>query len=139
MFAIGILDVKNRELFLVRDRFGIKPLHYYKDGDKFIFASEIKAIIQNKTVKRTASQSSLADFFIYSYIPHPNTIWSEIFKLPPAHYLKYSYSTHDFFVKKYWSLKIGDKVISSKEAVEKANELIHASVKEHLVSDVPVR
>lgn len=138
MFAFGLWDCVKSELYLVRDRFGIKPLYYYHDERMLIFASEIKAIVRNLEVDQVISTSALADFFTYSYIPHPKSIWTKISKLPPAHLLYFSLADNEMKVERYWSIKVDNLRISDDEAIEKTNFLLRRSVKDHLVSDVPV-
>jgi asparagine synthase (glutamine-hydrolysing) len=87
MFAFCIWDRKKKELFLARDRLGKKPLYYYIDDKKFIFASEIKAILQDEYVKREIDVKALSDYFTYHYIPFPETIFKGIYKLPPGHFM----------------------------------------------------
>lgn len=87
MFAFGIWDAKKRSLFLARDRLGKKPLYYFFDGKRFVFASEIKAIISDRNIKREIDLSAVRDYFTYQYIPFPKTIFKNIYKLPPAHYM----------------------------------------------------
>src|SRR4030042_6073591 len=87
MFAFGIWDDKNKVLFIARDRLGKKPLYYYSDDRKFIFASELKAIIQDERIKRNLNPEALVDYLTYHYIPFPETIFKGIYKLPPGHFL----------------------------------------------------
>ncbi len=87
MFAFGIWNAKKRSLFLARDRLGKKPLYYFFDGKRFVFASEIKAIISDRNIKREIDMSAVSDYFTYQYIPFPKTIFKNIYKLPPAHYM----------------------------------------------------
>ena len=87
MFAFAIWDETNRRLFLARDRFGIKPLYYYHQNGNFVFASEIKGIKANSTVTTRLDISAFSDYFVYRYVPSPNSIWQEVKKIPPAHYL----------------------------------------------------
>lgn len=137
MFAFGIWDENKRELFLARDRFGIKPLYYYHQNGNFVFASEIKGIKANATVSTTLDLTSFADYFVYRYVPSPKSIWKEVNKLPVASYLvlKADGSTE---VKKYWNIPFAEKIISDKEAIEKFDALFLNSVKTHARSDVPV-
>ncbi len=139
MFAFGIWDEKSQELFLARDRFGIKPLYYYQNNAKsnFVFASEIKGIQANETTHTTLNHSAFSDFFVYRYVPSPGTIWQEVKKLPAAHYLIYkqngSITTHC-----YWNIPFDEQIINDKDAVERFDELLLNSVKVHARSDVPV-
>ncbi len=136
MYAIGIWDDNKKELIIARDRFGIKPIYYYKDDSSFIFASEIKAIIKNPDIPRNINFESFSNYFIYRYIPCPNTIWKNIYKLPPAHYLILKNNQID--IKKYWSLNASSNEIDTYAAINKVNDLISTSVKEHLQADIPV-
>lgn len=139
MFAFGIWNEKSKELFLARDRFGIKPLYYYFDKTKtdFVFASEIKGIKANTEVQTILNYTAFANFFVYRYVPSPDTIWQEIKKLPAAHYLIYK-SDSSITTTCYWKIPFGEKTISDKEAVEKFDALLLNSVKIHARSDVPV-
>ncbi len=137
MFAFGIWDEKKQELFLARDRFGIKPLYYYHQTENFVFASEIKAIKANGVVTTSLDFTSFSDYFVYRYVPSPKTIWNEVKKLPPAHFLLLK-EDGSIQIKKYWSIPFGETTISDKEAIEKFDQLFFASVKTHARSDVPV-
>jgi asparagine synthase (glutamine-hydrolysing) len=137
MFAFAIWDERNKQLFLARDRFGIKPLYYYQDLDSFAFASEIKALKKNTTFSFSLSNQSICDYLAYRYVPSPNTIWSEVRKLPPAHYIIINEAGIQE-TRKYWSLSSSDKKTNRKELVDEMAERLEASVKQHLQSDVPV-
>lgn len=137
MFAFAIWDERKQKLFLARDRFGIKPLYYYLDNHAFIFASEIKGIIEYPFVTREIDYSSVCDYFAYRYVPSPKTIWKNIFKLPPAHYLEFS-SSGKLTLNEYWKLQFSNKQPSEAKAVSTIDHLLKESVKQHIVSDVPV-
>jgi len=136
MFSIGIWDEKSKKLILARDRFGIKPLYYFADKDKFIFASEIKGIIKNCKVPRNINYSSFCNYFTYRYIPSPETIWENIYKLPPAHFLTFENDT--ISTTKYWELKVRENRPNEKEAIDIVNNYLSNSVKDHLQADVDV-
>ena len=139
MFAFAIYDQNNNKLIAARDRFGIKPFYYYQDHEKLIFASELKAITKNPNFKKEIDKSSISDFFTYSYVPNPKTIWKNTKKLSPASFFEIDLNkTCDIREEKYWKLESGNTIISDKDAIEKANMLIHKATKEHLTSDVPV-
>jgi asparagine synthase (glutamine-hydrolysing) len=87
MFAIAIWDSNSRRLILARDRIGKKPLYYYVDEKRLIFGSELKAVLAVKDVSRTVDPLAVCDYFSFSYIPAPKTIYKQIRKLRPAHYL----------------------------------------------------
>ncbi len=137
MFAFGIWDEKRKQLFLARDRFGIKPLYYYYQNGNFIFASEIKAIKANTDVATSIDFTSFADYFVYRYVPSPKSIWKEISKLPPANYLILD-AAGNVTTQEYWKISFAEKMISDKEAIEKFDELLLNSVRTHARSDVPV-
>lgn len=139
MFAFAIWNEKTKELFLARDRFGIKPLYYYHDAQSrnIVFASEIKGIKANPTVSTTLSPHSMSSFFTYRYVPSPQTIWKEVNKLPPAHYLLMN-ASGQITITEYWQIPYGNKRISDKEAIETFDQLLLDSVRTHARSDVPV-
>ncbi len=103
MFAFAIWDQKKRRLFLARDRFGIKPLHYFYDNDTFIFASEIKALLKYKFIDKTLNPFAIDQYFTFLYILEPHSIFRQVHKLPPAHYLICEHEK--IYIKKYWDPK----------------------------------
>jgi asparagine synthase (glutamine-hydrolysing) len=136
MWAFAIWDEKTKTLFASRDRFGIKPFYYGEQIGRFVFASEIKAIAALSDYKRTLNKSAFADYFNYRYVPAPNTIWNEVQKLSPAHYLVWKedkVTTHE-----YWQLKSDNKTESHQQLVEEVGGLLADSVRQHAVSDVPI-
>ena len=138
MFAFGIYDERKQQLFVARDRFGIKPLVYYHDAHRFLFASEIKAIVAAPNVQPALTEQALEDYFLYSYVPTPRTIYRGVYKLEPAHYLQLDLTTHRLTTTRYWEVPLGNRRLSHGEAVEEINTLLAGAVREHLVSDVPV-
>src|SRR5262250_2601202 len=84
MFAFAILDERARRLVLARDRVGIKPLVYSWDGHRLLFASEIKGILEDRTITRDPDAAALGEYLTYHYIPAPRTIFTSVRKLPPA-------------------------------------------------------
>ncbi|HMO02632.1 MAG TPA: asparagine synthase (glutamine-hydrolyzing) [Oligoflexia bacterium] len=88
MFAICLWDNRNNQIFLVRDRIGIKPLYIYEDQDKIIFASEVKAFIKLDCCSLTLDPLGIQDYLVYRYIQAPLTIFKEVHKLEPAHIIK---------------------------------------------------
>ena len=138
MFAFGLVDLHKKKLLLVRDRFGIKPLYYTQFEDQFIFASELKAIVACDEVKREMDMSSFSDYFVYRYIPSPRTIWKNISKLPPSHYLIYNYSDQTYNLVEYWKLAFTSNTENEKILIEEVNQLISDSVSIHARSDVPI-
>lgn len=143
MYAIGIYDKRVRCIKLYRDRAGIKPLFYYYDGKKFAFASEIKTIkALCNDVEFITDHTAIYDFLTYNYIPDPKTIYRNLYKLLPAHYLRFEIPTQTITNNEpYWQLKVNENesgAINVEEVKEEIGRLIHESVKEQLVADVPV-
>ena len=139
IFAFAIWDKKKQQLFLARDHFGIKPLHYYLKNQLFIFGSEIKAILAHPAVKKSLNLESLSQYFSIGFgaIPSPNTIFNDIYKLPPAHYALYK--NGQLMTKKYWQLeKVKPSQLTFNEAKAQLLSLFSESVKNQLVSDVPL-
>lgn len=137
MFSFALWDNKKKRLFLARDRIGIKPLYYYTNNGKFIFASEIKAILQDKSVERKINHQALYHYLGYEFIPAPMTMFKNILKLPPGHYLLYEKGKIE--ITKYWDLEF---FFERKETTEFYREgiveLLNKSVKRRLISDVPL-
>ncbi len=141
MFAIATWDPRTKKLLLVRDRIGVKPLYYFWDGRTFVFASEIKAILASGIVDRTIDTQSLWDYLTYRYVPGPNSIWKNIYKLPPGHLLRFSPGQAPE-VEKYWESDVVSEDSSGRTEKEIDDEfaaLFLDAVELRLVaSDVPV-
>lgn len=147
MFAIAIWDARDRRLRLYRDRPGIKPLYYYYDGRRFAFASELKAIEAVLAgVGLQTDQSALYDFLGYRYVPAPKTLYRNCYKLLPAHTLTFDPETGQATTPRaYWTLATGagsDARPVDEEAIDAAAEelraLIDESVRDQMISDVPL-
>src|SRR4030095_13095868 len=87
MFAFALLDRRRQELFIARDRVGIKPMVYAWDGRRLLFGSELKAVLQDPSVTRELDWDALRDYLVYQYVPSPHTIFRGVRKLAPASYL----------------------------------------------------
>ena len=135
IFAFAILNIKKKELFLARDRIGVKPLYYYYDGKKIIFSSEIKAILEHP-IRRKINLDSFSHYFRLHYVPHPLTIFKDIYKLPPANYLLFK--NNQIKIKQYWQVDDFENIGSEKEIIERIRYLAKDSVKGQLISDKPV-
>lgn len=138
MFAFALLDENRNKLYLVRDRFGIKPLYYYLSNEHLIFASELKAIIKSGIVPKEVDYTAFADYFVYRYIPSPKTIWKSTYKLPPAHYLEVDLSTRATKTNEYWKLESKEGSTDSYQLAEEIGELLEKSVNIHSRSDVEI-
>jgi asparagine synthase (glutamine-hydrolysing) len=138
MFAFGIYDDNKKQLIFARDRFGIKPFVYQHTQNHFVFASELKCIAKKDSFNKRINQDALADYFTYSYVPYPLTIWEGVYKLSPAHYGILDIRTFDLKLMKYWDLPLGNTIVTDDEAINKVHEFIEKSTKQHLISDVPI-
>lgn len=137
MFAIALWDEQAQKLLLVRDRIGIKPLHYWFQEGALAFASEIKALLEYPAVGREVSLPALNDYLSFLYIPAPRTIYQEIQKLPPGHLARYQQGK--FEIRSYWDF--GDFIERGRdeeEWIELLRRALRESVQAHLVSDVPL-
>uniref|UniRef100_UPI004057804D asparagine synthase (glutamine-hydrolyzing) n=1 Tax=Candidatus Electrothrix sp. TaxID=2170559 RepID=UPI004057804D len=138
MFAFGLYDMPRKRLLLVRDRIGIKPLYYtYKDG-RLLFASEIKAILEDPQVERRVNYQAMYDYLGFEFVPAPQTMFADIHKLPAGHMLVFE--NGNIHQEQYWDLKFhpGENKLTFDEAVEKMREHLDYAVQSHLVSDVPL-
>lgn len=135
MFSFAIFDVEKRELFLARDRVGIKPLYYMYDGKNLIFASEIKALLQHKFQKQIDLQC-LNSFLTYKFIPSSKTLIKGIKKLPPAHYAVLK--DGNLKIKKYWSLNWKISKNNLTYFISRLDKILVDSVESRLISDVPL-
>ncbi|MBI4830526.1 MAG: asparagine synthase (glutamine-hydrolyzing), partial [Candidatus Lindowbacteria bacterium] len=137
MFAFAVWDEAEQTLFLARDRMGEKPLYYWQSGTAFAFASEIKALLQHDAVKREIDFSSFDNYLTLRYVPGPNTIFKNIQKLPPAHYMLVRDSKVE--TKRYWDFEfVVDSGRTEQEWEEEFYDLLKDSVKRRLMSDVPL-
>ncbi len=136
MFAFVIWDARERALWLVRDRLGVKPLYYSTAGGRLLFGSEIKALLAHPAVSRRLRPSALDDYLAYLYVPAPQTIFEDIEELPPAHWMRYSNGAAQLC--RYWQPR---PLPAGEGAEANAGELLallDESVRLRLVSDVPL-
>ena len=139
MFALAIWDGRTQSLICARDRFGIKPFYYYADKDRFIFASEIKAIRQVDGLSMEIDEVSLDEYFAYGHIGGTRSIFKNIRKLKPGHILRYTPSSKKIKVEKYWEPVFDpDESVSEDDWCSMLEEEISRAVKSHMVSDVPI-
>jgi asparagine synthase (glutamine-hydrolysing) len=134
IFSFVIYDKNKNKLFLARDRVGIKPLYYYFDGKRFIFSSEIKAILCHP-ILREVDQDALSHYFKLFFIPSPFTLFKRIRKLLPAHYLVFQ--NGKVSIERYWELQDSKEIKSIKQIIERIKFLLRDSVKQQLISDRP--
>ncbi len=136
-FAFSIWDAKNEKLFLARDRVGQKPLFYFYKEGIFIFASEIKSLLEHDIVKRELDLESLDSYLTYGYTPAPHTMFKGIRALPPAHYLVLD--KNGLKIENYWNLSYARKTdLSFPECKERFYALLSEATRIRLISDVPL-
>lgn len=138
MFAFAIWDQRRRRLLLARDRVGIKPLYVYRDSEKLLFASELKAILADPTVPREIDPESLENYLAVGMVPGPKTIFRSIQKLRPAYTLMVG-SAGENHSRCYWSLRFEpDPNPTADEWQQAIESKLDEAVRLHLTSDVPV-
>lgn len=141
MWALAILDLQARKLFLARDPFGIKPLYYIQSAGRLAFASEIKALLELPGLRPSADAARLYDYLRYGITDHSaQTLFRGVRHLPPAHWMEVDITAPDSARPvRYWSCdSIADDTIAFAEAAERVREIFLESVRLHLRSDVPV-
>jgi len=139
MFAFGIWDARKGELVLVRDRLGKKPIYYTIQNGKLIFASEIKALLRLPDINKKLNRRAVYDYFTFSYVPAPNTMFKGIYKLPAAHFLKVC-KDGDYLVNRYWHPEANafNKSTSDEEILENVEKILLKAINKRFISDVPV-
>ena len=137
MFAIAIWDEEDKKLVLGRDRIGEKPLYWGIFNNDLIFASELKAILVHPRARRELNLDSVYRYLTYEYVPAPYSIFKNIYKLMPGHYLIFKRGR--VLIEKYWDVSFQRMgIFSEEEVLQKLEVLIEDSVKLRLVSDVPL-
>ena len=137
MFAFVIWDTKSKELFAARDFFGIKPFYYAEMGNTFMFGSEIKSFLDHPDFKKELNTAALENYLTFQYSPCDETFFKGVFKLQPAHYLKYKNGKLE--KKRYWDVRFkADGTPDMDEWVEKISKTFEDSVRAHKISDVEV-
>jgi len=137
MFAFAIWDGRRKILMLSRDRVGKKPLLYYHKHNRLCFASEFCALLASGYIDKEINSEAVDYYLTFGYIPAPLTIYSGVFKLPPAHTL--IVKDNKLTIKKYWELDYKNKIrISEQEAADEVLKMLREAVKIRLYSDVPL-
>ena len=137
MFSIAIYDDRFEELILARDRIGVKPLFYFREGNSIIFASEIKSILQAGNKKPPISTKGISHFLSFGFVPLPYTIYKGIYHVMPGEFI--SFSKKELHREKWWDLSKIEPQYERKETdwIEEFNFLIKDSTRLRLRSDVP--
>jgi len=138
MFAFAIFNEKNRSIFLARDRLGEKPLYYFLNKEKFVFGSEIKAILEDRSIPRIIDGQGMINYFTFGHSIAPDTIYRGIKKLLPSHYL--FLKNGEISICEYWDAALPSRKEDKGEEYYKnrIRELFEEGVKDELVSNVPL-
>ncbi|XOQ48006.1 MAG: asparagine synthase (glutamine-hydrolyzing) [Eubacteriales bacterium] len=137
MFAFAIFDTIEKSLFLARDYFGIKPIHYTMVGDHFVYGSEIKSILDFPGFQKKLNKRALDNYISFEYSVPPETFFEGVYCLMPAHYLWYKDGKVE--TRRYWEPKFNaDERITEEQAVNEIEKVFEDSVNAHKISDVEV-
>ncbi len=136
MFALAIYDFSKEKLILARDRMGEKPLYWAVQNNTFVFASELGALLSSGLVKKEIDLVSLNKYLLFDYVPTPDTMLKDVFKLEPGTYLVYEKGS--VRKQKFWRPKEGLSRMGEKESLVKLDSLLNESVASELISDVPL-
>jgi asparagine synthase (glutamine-hydrolysing) len=140
MFAFAVWDKPRQRLWVVRDRLGIKPLYYHFKQGAFIFASEIKAILEHPAAGRAVNDQAVYDYLGFEFVPAPETMFQDIYKLPAGHQLMLQIGQEPQ-ISRYWDMpyvESDQQVTDERECVERIRQLLDDAVRYRLIADVPL-
>lgn len=140
MFAFALYDLKRDILFAARDRAGEKPFFYWFDGNRLVFASELKALMQHPTLPRKLDLEAMNFYLTYGYVPWDMCILQNVHKLPQGHALRFERHNNRITTWSYWSLPKPQAIerFDTQELVDEFKTLLTDAVRRQLVADVPV-
>jgi len=140
MFAFAIWDKNSNQLFCARDRFGIKPFYYYIDDERFVFASEIKAILKAGEIDKTLSPDAIDSYFAFGYITSDLSVFKKIKKLQPGCFVTISLNSNQRIkIERYWKINIIDNYLKTESQwIDEIENCLTETVKLHMISDVPL-
>ena len=140
IFAFAIWDIPRQEIFIARDRMGVKPLYYTETANRFIFGSEMKVLLAHPAVARDIDPVSLNEYLSFEYVPSPRTILRNIYRLEPGHILRYN--ARGLHIQQYWNISLARSEsrppVHWRDYAANFYETLKSSVRQELVSDVPV-
>lgn len=138
MFGFAIWDGPRRRLFIARDHVGIKPIYWARAGDRILFASEIKAILQDKGFRRAPNPDAIHHYLTFLYVPPPATMFAGIQELPPGHHLLWERG--EVTVREYWAgpSSLLDGAEGPEVSVDEVWSVLRESVEAHMLADVPL-
>jgi asparagine synthase (glutamine-hydrolysing) len=142
MFSFAIYDIKKQEIYLLRDRAGVKPLHYHYKNDCLLFASELKSFYTYPSFPKDINEKAVTLFFKYGYIRAPHTIFKNTYKVQPGHFIKIDIQRKQVTDHIYWDVidyyNKPKLKISEEEATDEVERLFTSAFQYRMVSDVPV-
>jgi asparagine synthase (glutamine-hydrolysing) len=139
MFGIAIWDELKKELFIIRDRIGIKPIYFAKPDGRFLWASEIKVLLEHPAISATLNKKALPHYLSLLMPPAPGTMFEGIYKLEAGHTLRIN-SNGEITERKWWDLLDAgdiDHSLTEAKAIEDIRFLLRCSIKDRMMSDVP--
>jgi asparagine synthase (glutamine-hydrolysing) len=137
MFGVAIWDQRERTLLLARDRAGIKPLHYTERSGRLYFGSEIKSLLAAGAVDPRLDLGALDHYLAFLYTPHDASIFENVRKLPPGHYLRWRDGRAE--VRQYWQIAAEETFTGSEaDAADQLRTVLADAVRSHMISDVPL-
>jgi asparagine synthase (glutamine-hydrolysing) len=143
MFAFALWDIQRRRLFCARDRLGIKPFYYYWDGETFVFASEIKALLVHPRISAALEPACLPEYLAFGYTNGEQTMFRGIRKLMPGHTLTLDLSaaTPKLQIERYWNVPeppANPESRSDQSWIDECRQRLEETVRMRLMSDVPL-
>jgi asparagine synthase (glutamine-hydrolysing) len=135
IFAFAIWDTEEQRLFLARDRLGVKPLYWTQHDGALFFASEVKALLPALPAPRMRS-AAVADYLTFLWVPDPDTLFEDIFKLPPGHCA--TYSDGELSIRQYWDMTFAPEERTEAEWSAMVRSAVDEAVQRQMVSDVPL-
>jgi asparagine synthase (glutamine-hydrolysing) len=142
MFAFAVYDAPRKRMFIARDRLGIKPFYWWTDGQVFLFASEIKAMLAYPALaQRSVDPNALSQFLTFRYVPAPRTMFRDVWKLPAGHFVRIDIDrTETIQPQRYWdvSFKRHDPMPDFEQAMEEVDRRLQESVRLRLMAEVPL-
>lgn len=137
MFAFALWDKEQQTLFIARDRIGKKPLYYSVMNQELLFASELKSLLRMPNISKEIRTDAVYDFFAYQYVPDPKTIFKNIYKLEPGHYLLFDKS--GLTKQQYWDISFATQSKNSlQQNTQLLKEKLSACTKSRMIADVPL-
>jgi asparagine synthase (glutamine-hydrolysing) len=136
MFVFVIYDTVKDEIFIARDRLGIKPLYYYVDNKRIVFASEIKAILRDPSIPLAFNREAIIEYLMFQMTLDHKTLFKNIFLLKPGHYARINHEGID--ITKYWEIKFDQTSRDPASYVKEFKRILHNAVERHMISNVPL-